>query len=68
MVLSMILGITSSVCSILLRFGRRILRRVLKSNPMESISMPTAQETQQYKDYISEKYSLLEDVHAMAGE
>ena len=66
MVLSMLLGITSSVCSIFLRFGCCILRTVLNSNPIVSISMPTAQETPQYRDSISEKYSLLEDLYAMA--
>ena len=66
MFLSMLLGITYSVCSIFLRFGGHILRRVVKSNPVASISMPTAQETPQYRDSISEKYSLLENVYAMA--
>ena len=43
MVLSMLLDITASVFSIFLRFGRRLLRRALNSNP-KAIKIPTVQE------------------------
>lgn len=66
MVLSLLFGVTGSVCSLFLRFGRRILLRVLSKDKRAKIQMPTDTEIQQFKSAFSTKYSMLEDVYAVA--
>jgi len=66
MVLCALFGITASVCSLFLRFGRRLLIRVLVKTDEACIRMPTDAEIQSYNAAISAKYSLLPDVYAVA--
>ena len=50
----------------ILRFGRRLLRRVLNSDLKASIKTPTAQEIRHYGEAIFAKYSILQDFYAKA--
>lgn len=65
-VLCMLFGITQSVCSMFLRFGRRILLRVLSNHDDAVIRLPTEQEIEGFKHAISSKYSTLTDVALVA--
>lgn len=62
----MIFGITGSVCSIFLRFGRRILIRALSPDPKSSIPIPSDDEIYTFQITFSHKYSMLGDVYAVA--
>lgn len=66
MVLCLLFGITSSVCSLFLRFGRRIIIKVLAQELDAMVRMPTALETVEYKRAFYNKYSMLKDVYAVA--
>lgn len=65
-VLCMLFGITRSVCSLFLRFGRRILLKALKRDPLARIRMPTEDELVELKGSIAAKYSMLHDVYCVA--
>jgi hypothetical protein len=62
----MLFGITQSVCSKFLRFGRRILLRVLSNHEDAVIRLPIEQEIEGFKHAISSKYSTLTDVALVA--
>lgn len=66
MVLCMLFGVTGSVCSLFLRFGRRVLLRVLSKDEKAAVKMPTDIEVQQFKQALSTKYSMLSDVYCLA--
>lgn len=66
MVLSMIFGVTSSVCSLFIRFGRRLLLRSLKKDANASIRMPNQQEISAFQNAFMSRYSTLKDVYAVA--
>lgn len=65
-VLCLMFGITGSVCSVFLRFGRRILLKVLKENAMARITMPTATDVERFQTAFRTKYSMLKDVYCVA--
>lgn len=65
-VLCMLFGVTGFVCSLFLRFGRRILIRVLRDDPIAAVRMPDDDEVSQYKEAIRQSYSLLTDAYAVA--
>jgi hypothetical protein len=60
--MQMLFGITGSVLSLFLRFGRRLLIRVLKEEPGARVAMPSLAEIEQYKRIVSKQYPSLEDV------
>jgi len=57
--LCMIFGITNSVCSLFLRFGRRILVRFLANDTRSEIKMPYIAEIEEFKKAIEKKHNLL---------
>lgn len=65
-VISLLFGITGSVCSLFLRFGRRVLMKVLKNDPNAEVRMPSGPELEGLKLAISGKYSLLQNVFCVA--
>lgn len=60
--LCMLLRIKSSVCSIFLRFGCRILLRARKKHPISTVIMPPGQEISEYQREFSSKYPRLRSV------
>ena len=48
-VLCLFFGITGSVCSLFLRFGRRILLKALANHPLAAIRMPSHDDVMQYQ-------------------
>ncbi|CDF36841.1 unnamed protein product [Chondrus crispus] len=66
MVLCLIFGITGSVCSLFLRFGRRILLQQLSADDMAAVRMPSDDEVNVFKHSFASKYSMLSDVYAVA--
>ena len=65
-VLCIIFGITASVCHLFLRFGRRILVRILKKYSLARVTPPDDEEVKFLQRIIAEKYPLLSDVYAVA--
>lgn len=65
-VLCYLLGITASVCSVFIRFGRRLLLRVLARDSRSRVEMPSLSELPSLKSSIHERYSMLEDVYCVA--
>jgi hypothetical protein len=61
-VLQTIFGMSETSVSMYLRFGRRILIRVLKNETDSAIRMPTDDEMVQYKRAVQERHPLLEGV------
>jgi DDE superfamily endonuclease len=62
MVLQMIFGMTATVLSVWLRFGRRVLVKALKDHPKACVEMPNAAEIESFKLAISSKYPSLTNV------
>jgi hypothetical protein len=58
-VLQIIFGITAGRLSLWLRFGRRLLLKMLRSDPLAIVSMPTADEIESFVSAISAKYPAL---------
>lgn len=65
-VLCIMFGITSSVCSLFVRFGRTILLRILASDSNAIVRLPTPNDTRAFQAAISSQYSMLTDVCAVA--
>ncbi|EGZ29799.1 hypothetical protein PHYSODRAFT_294792 [Phytophthora sojae] len=65
-VLCMLFGITNTVCSLFLRFSRRILRKVLANDEYAGVRVPTRSEVISFQSVISAKYPVLPDVFAVA--
>lgn len=65
-VLCILFGITASVCHLFLRFGRRILVRILKKDSLARVTPPDDEEVKFLQRIIAEKYPLLSDVYAVA--
>lgn len=61
-ILCMMFGITASVCSLFIRFGRRILIRVLVADRQAAIRIPSTTDIRRYQDAIHRKYNHLHDV------
>ena len=66
MVLSMLFSVSGSVCSLFIRFGRRILLHVLKANEHARIRMPNDSEISEFQEAVYAKYTLLGSVYAVA--
>lgn len=66
MVLCIMFGITASVCSLFLRFGRRLLVECLSHDARAAIRMPSDEDILLFQQSFAEKYSLLQDVFAVA--
>ena len=64
MVLQLIFGVTSSLLSMWLRFGRRILVRILQNHPKARVQMPNGNEIESFKTAINGKYPSLTNVWA----
>eukprot|EP00171_Calliarthron_tuberculosum_P003036 IDg3036t1 len=64
--LSLIFGVTGSVCSLFIRFGRRILVRVLANDTRAQICMPTDNEVDEFKMAFERKYEHLQNVYCVA--
>lgn len=64
--LCMLFGITSSVCSLFLRFSRRVLLRTLQRDRRSVVKLPSQAELRTYQNLISERHSALGDVFAVA--
>ena len=62
MVLQMIFGMTATLLSIWVRFGRRILVKVLKDHPEARVEMPNAAEIESFQKAINDKYPSLTNV------
>jgi DDE superfamily endonuclease len=58
-VLQIIFGITAGILSLWLRFGRRLLLKMLRSDPLASVSMPTAEEIDGFVSAVTAKYPAL---------
>ena len=64
--LSLIFGVTGSVCAIFIRFGRRILIRTLKRDPRSAIRMPSIDEIRRFQEAFAYRHSALTDVYCVA--
>jgi DDE superfamily endonuclease len=62
MVLQMIFGMTATLLSIWLRFGRRILVKVLQDQPEARVEMPNGAEIESFQKAINDKYPSLTNV------
>lgn len=65
-VLCTMFGITNTVCSLFIRFGRRLLLRVLAENEEAKVRMPKNEEMVQFKTAFSSKYPALRAVYGVA--
>lgn len=65
-VLCMLFGITHSICSLFLRFSRRILLKVLAGDVHAAVRVPTRTEVSSFQQAVSAKYPALHDVFAVA--
>lgn len=66
MVLCIIFGVSASVCSLFLRFGRRLLLEVLQSDVNAGVKMPTDEEIGMFQESFLAKYSSLGEIYAVA--
>ena len=66
MILSILFGVSGSVCSLFIRYGRRLLLHVLRNDQHARIRMPTNEEVTDFQSVICAKYSSLQNVYAVA--
>lgn len=66
MVLCLLFGVTGSVCSLILQFGRRLLLLQLSKDAMAAVRMPSDEEIKGFKHSFATKFSMLSDVYAVA--
>jgi hypothetical protein len=60
--LCMIFGITGTLASVYIRFGRRILVKVLQRNKLSEVNIPSPELIKEYMDAIEAKHPLLKGV------
>ena len=60
-ILCLLYGILPSSCSVWLRYGKRVLLRVLEQMEEAKVKMPTIDEVQMFQRMISTKYPSLQD-------
>lgn len=65
-ILSLLFGATGSVVSLFLRFGRRILLRVLVRDSQAAVTLPTEEQVDQFRKEFENRHSLLGDIWAVA--
>jgi len=58
----MLLGITGTTASLFIRFGRRLLLKILKSLDGAKVQMPPLEDINDFKHVVVDKYPSLEDV------
>ena len=63
-VLSMLFGVSSSPLSLWLRFGRRVINRILHNHPDARVRFPDDATIQKWKEAIVAKYDALTNVYA----
>ncbi len=63
--LSLVFSVTGSVCSLFLRFARRILIRILCSDP-RALRLPTDAEVEEFQGVFETKHPNLRDVYCVA--
>ena len=63
--LSCLFGITGTAVSIYVRFARSIVIHLLSDHPLAKIALPTNEKVAEYKQVISAKYPLLENVYCV---
>jgi DDE superfamily endonuclease len=61
-IIQMVFGITRTSCSIYLRYGRRLLIKILVRNPLAKLGLPSPDKIQEYKAMVSARHPLLHDV------
>jgi hypothetical protein len=61
--LSMLFGMTGTPIGVWLRFGRRILNRVLSRHPDGMVKLPDEETIETWKDAVAEKYEALDGVY-----
>ena len=66
MVLCIVFGIKASVCSLFLRFGRRLVLRALRNDENAEIRIPTGPEVKTFQQAFAAQHSTLEDVCSVA--
>jgi len=66
MVLCMIFGSTASICSLFLRFGRRILINALRNDAKAAVKLRTKSQIAAFQTAFTAKYSTLRDFYAVA--
>ena len=66
MVLCLLYGITASVASLFLRFGRRVLLKIMANDDRAAIKMPSLEEIASFKETIGSRYYMLGDVFCVA--
>ena len=64
--LTMIFGVTASVGSLFIRFGRRILVRVLRSSSVSAVTMPSVADINRFKDAFRARHPLLRNAFCVA--
>ena len=62
MLLQLVFGLTANPLSVWLRFGRRILVKVLHRHPDAEVKLPTKNEVRRFKKAIRRKYPVLRNV------
>jgi hypothetical protein len=60
--LSLLFGVTCTVLGLFLKFGRRLLLKVLKAEPGANVQMPSLGEIEEFKRIIVDRYPTLVDV------
>ena len=59
-------GFTGTHCNVWLRFGRRILFRVLHKHALARVSFPDSEKIRQYQELVVSRHPALKDVYAVA--
>lgn len=65
--LCLLFGITGSVCSLSIQFGRRILLNILKQDLNAAAKMPSESEVQYFKSAFGSKYSMHNNMYCVAN-
>lgn len=62
MVLQLIFGMSNTSVSMYLRFGRRILVKILRRHPLAAVRVPTPEKIREYSEAIATRHPNLENV------
>ena len=66
MVLCMLFGVTTSVFSLFIRYGRRSVLQALAQNINAAVRLPCDREIAEFQASFASKHSMLTDVYAVA--
>lgn len=64
--MSIVFGVTNSVVSLFIRFGRRMLVRLFSRHPSAMVTMPSEEKVEEFKLVISRKHPSLTDEYCVA--